>query len=102
MLSNGSEAIAAARAYLQEHEAAVLVLLAHTDTTGGEPRNRTVAAERGSAVRSMLLREGGIAASRVFVAELPKTDLPNLTLPQVADAENRSVELLVVTMPRSP
>lgn len=95
------DAISAARTYLRDHETEGLVLLAHTDTTGGEPRNRTVAADRGNVVRRMLLREGGIAASRVFVAELPKTDLPNLTLPQVADADNRSVEFLVVTIPKS-
>jgi outer membrane protein OmpA-like peptidoglycan-associated protein len=92
-------AIVAARAFLREHETAGLVLLAHTDTTGGEQRNRTLAAERGAAVRRVLLQEGGIAASRVFIAELPKTDLPTLTLPQMPEADNRAVEFLVVTVP---
>jgi hypothetical protein len=92
------DAISAARAFLREHDTSGLVLLAHTDTTGGEARNRTVAAQRGAAVRSMLLREGGISADRVFVAELPKADLPDLTLPQVPDGDNRTVEFMVVTM----
>lgn len=95
---SGLDRIAAARTFLREHEMAGLVVLAHTDTTGGEARNRTLASERGAAVRRVLLQEGGIAASRVFVAELPKTDLPTLTLPQVPDADNRAVEFLVVTM----
>lgn len=95
---SGLDRIATARAFLREHERSGLVLLAHTDTTGGEARNRSLASQRGAAVRRVLLQEGGIAASRVFVAELPKTDLPTLTLPQVPDADNRVVDFLVVTM----
>jgi outer membrane protein OmpA-like peptidoglycan-associated protein len=92
--------IATARAFLREHEMSGLVLLAHTDTTGGEARNRSLASQRGAAVRRVLLQEGGVAPSRVFVAELPRTDLPTLTLPQVPDADNRVVDFLVVTMSR--
>ena len=56
-----------ARAFLREHETTGLVLLAHTDTTGGESRNRALAAERGSVVRRVLLREGTSADRQLAV-----------------------------------
>jgi outer membrane protein OmpA-like peptidoglycan-associated protein len=76
-----------------------VLLLAHTDTVAAIRVNRELAAKRVQSTRSALQDQGGIAASRIFVSELPRSDLPVLTGPEVAQAENRSVDLLFVPLP---
>jgi outer membrane protein OmpA-like peptidoglycan-associated protein len=92
-------AITGVRDFLRAHGGAGVVLLAHTDTAGGERVNDVLAEDRGRRVRRALISEGGIQPSRVFIAALPKTDLPTITTSQTADASNRTVEFLVVSLP---
>lgn len=94
-------AIEQARNYLAEHSEAALLLMAHTDTVATAGFNTKLATDRARAVQGSLIREGGIAASRVFVGVLPETDLPRLTTQEVADADNRSVEFAVIRVPPS-
>lgn len=91
--------IAGARDFLRENPDTALLLLAHTDTVGAPPINDSLAHRRGAAVRQRLLQLGGISPARVFVAELPETDLPVLTNQEQADVRNRSVEFQVVALP---
>lgn len=97
--SDGLAAITKVREFLRARGDAGVLLLAHTDTLGRTAVNRSLATRRGAAVRRLLVEAGGIAASRVFVAELPTTDLPSVTQPQVDSAENRVVEFLAVQLP---
>jgi outer membrane protein OmpA-like peptidoglycan-associated protein len=92
--------IAAARELLRSDPMIGLVLLAHTDTLGRQSFNIDLARRRGNAVRRMLIEQGGISASRLFVAELPEADLPRITRQEVGWAANRSVEFMVVSLPR--
>ncbi|MGZ5186569.1 MAG: OmpA family protein [Caldimonas sp.] len=85
--------------HLRQHPEAALLVYAYTDTQGRSAINARLARDRARAVVQALLAPGGIAPSRVFVAELPLTDLPVLTAPQVDNAENRSVRLAVVPAP---
>lgn len=48
---------------------------------------------------SALIAEGGIAASRVFVAEMPETDLPTLTGRAIDSQSNHSVQLMLLALP---
>ena len=97
----GLETIAVARNFLRTNPEDVLLLRAHTDTVASDSRNRTLARRRGEAVRRLLLQPGGIAPNRVFVAELPKLDLPHLTNPEMAEQRNRSVEFLAAQVHRA-
>jgi hypothetical protein len=91
--------ITIARQFLLKQPAAGVLLKAHTDTTGSDEHNRDLANRRGIAIREALTKPGGIAPSRVFIAELANTDLPKITPKQTAAPENRSVELLAVQLP---
>jgi outer membrane protein OmpA-like peptidoglycan-associated protein len=91
---DGVIAIEKARKFLDSNADYTLLLAAHTDTMAGDAINVDLARRRGAAVRAMLLKQGGVAASRVFVSELPESALPRLTSDQVREASNRSVELL--------
>ena len=75
-----------------------VLLLAHTDMVAGDKLNRALAARRADAVRRALQAQGGIAANRIFASELPKAALPTITGPEIANADNRSVELHVVPL----
>ncbi|WP_143040631.1 OmpA family protein [Paraburkholderia caballeronis] len=99
LLVDGLAELAKARDYLRGHPETGLLALAYTDTRGGRMFNRALAARRAEAVRSALIAEGGIAASRLFVAELPQTDLPTLTGQAVDSQSNRSVHLMLLTLP---
>lgn len=79
-----------------------VLLLAHTDTVAAIRVNRELAAKRVQSTKSALQNQGGIAASRIFASELPRSDLPVLTGPEVSQVENRSVELLFVPLPTPP
>ena len=95
------QAIEQARNYLREHSEAALLLTAYTDTVATAAFNTKLATDRARAVQESLIREGGIAASRIFVGVLPETDLPRLTAQEAADADNRSVEFAVIRAPPS-
>lgn len=77
-----------------------LLLIARTDTVGAANVNKSLAYRRAEAVRSLLVMPGGIAASRVFVTEVPKSDLARLTGDQVDRVENRSVSLYTIPFQR--
>jgi len=88
-----------ARNYLNEHAETSLLIMAHTDTVATAAFNAKLAADRAHAVHDSLIREGGIAASRIFLALLPETHLPRLTGQEMASADNRSVEFAVIRSP---
>jgi hypothetical protein len=71
----------------------VLLLKAHTDTSGDERINIALARRRAAAVRDLLLARGGLAGNRVLTAELPRNDLPRLTPDGVREQANRTVEM---------
>ena len=88
-----------AAAMLRQQPTLGVLLLAHTDMVATHHLNRALAARRAAAVRRALQDQGGVTPSRVFASELAKTDLPVVTGPEVAQPENRSVELLFVPLP---
>ncbi len=91
-------AVALARDYLRSHPESSVLVYGFTDTQGGAIVNRTLAARRTNEVRRALVEEGGISASRVFVAEMPETDLPFLTAQEVPSAANRVVQLMLIPL----
>jgi outer membrane protein OmpA-like peptidoglycan-associated protein len=95
----GLDSIGRARDYLRSNPEAGLLILAHTDTLGRPHLNATLAAERASTVRNALVEQGGIAPTRVYIAALPKTDLPAVTADEVPLADNRAVQFLIFQMP---
>ena len=99
MTTDGIETLHAARDYMRKHPNAGLLIYAHTDTLGNATVNRELAKRRAMSVTSLLVGEGGIAATRVFVSDLPQRDLPAITGPQVARDENRSVEFAIIRLP---
>lgn len=97
---DGLAAVSRARDALREHATASLLLLAHTDTVASPKVNTSLARRRADAVRQVLVEAGGIAASRLFVAELPEADLPELTRQETANPRNRTVELQMFVAPQ--
>lgn len=91
--------ISDASATLRRNPSLGALLLAHTDMVAGEQVNRILATRRAQTVQQALLKQGGVATSRVFIAELPRTDLPVVTAPGTAQTQNRSVEILFVRLP---
>lgn len=96
----GRRAVARARDYLRTAPDVGVLLIAHTDTVGGRAINIPLAARRAQAVKRALIEEGGIAATRIFIAELPESDLPVVTGQETGEAANRSVEVLAFRIPR--
>jgi len=105
---NANEHVLDASAYAVLNDAAIalrqqpglgVLLLAHTDTVAAIHVNKELVAKRVHSTKSALQSQGGIAASRIFASELPMSDLPVLTGPNIAQAENRSVVLLFVLLP---
>jgi outer membrane protein OmpA-like peptidoglycan-associated protein len=96
----GIAAVGQVRDLLRAHPEAAVLLLTHTDTVGSTPHNVDLAARRGAAVRALLAGTGGIAASRVFTSDLPKASLPDVTRDQTERAGNRTVEFVIVTLPK--
>lgn len=94
--AEGMKAIEAARDALRQHPQAVLLVRAHTDTVADMRINVPLAERRANVVRDLLIGVGGIAAPRVFVSALPKSDLASMTHNETASEVNRSVELEMV------
>jgi outer membrane protein OmpA-like peptidoglycan-associated protein len=95
---SGVKAVEAARDALRDRPEAVLLVLAHTDTVAGRKVNESLAHRRAAAVVLLLTGTGGISPSRVYVAELPKLDLPEVTHPEQANELNRSVEMKLAVL----
>lgn len=91
--------IGRARDYLREHPGTAALVHAYTDTRGSDPHNARLAERRARAVADELVRPGGLASHRVFIAALGPNDLPVLTAPKTDAQENRSVWLQVVVLP---
>jgi len=99
-LNNDSRAlIARARNYLKDHPGTAVLVQAYTDTRGTDQHNAKLARRRATAVADELIRPGGLAANRVFMAALGPNDLPVMTEPKKDEQENRSVWLQVVEVP---
>lgn len=96
----GRTAVGNARDHLRAAPELGLLLVAHTDTVGNEAFNVALAAKRAQAVKKALIKAGGIAPARVYIAELPESDLPIITDQEVNEAANRSVELLAFRLPK--
>jgi outer membrane protein OmpA-like peptidoglycan-associated protein len=73
-----------------------LLIISRTDTIGTERRNKKLARQRAEAVRNLIVARGGVAATRVFATEAPKSDLPELTNDDVERRANRSASLYLV------
>jgi outer membrane protein OmpA-like peptidoglycan-associated protein len=80
---------------------AVLLIRAHTDTVAADAVNVPLAKERASAVKELLLKQGGVGARRLYVSQLPEQALPQVTRDGTANHENRSVRLQLA-MPAAP
>ncbi|MDO9099350.1 MAG: hypothetical protein Q7V53_01200 [Caldisericota bacterium] len=76
------------------------MLYAYTDTTSVAAFNKKLALQRAEVVRNLLMDEGGIGAARIFMAPLPKRDLPTVTGPEVSRVENRAVRLVLIPLPQ--
>lgn len=97
--TEGLQRVNITRDALLRHPELGVLLLAHTDTVAPMALNTTLASKRAAAVRDSLVQGGGIAASRVFVAILPKGALPLVTNEEVDEQRNRSVQLRLFKMP---
>lgn len=91
--TKGLASIEQARDALLKAPNTALLLMARTDTVGGAKINDSLARQRAVAVRTRLVTGGGIAPSRVFLAELPKSDLPKVTGDQADVQANRIVSM---------
>lgn len=92
--------IRSARDKLKSHPDLGVLLLAYTDTKGGDHLNINLSRARADSVATLLEKQGGINKSRIFTSVLPKTDLPVVTLEDTAKAENRSVTMLLFRLPQ--
>jgi outer membrane protein OmpA-like peptidoglycan-associated protein len=97
---DGRKLVERARNALVAKPEMAILLIARTDTVGPEKTNSQLARNRGEAVRNLLVKPGGIAASRVFSSEVPKSDLPKVTQDQQEVAANRSVSIYVIPFKR--
>lgn len=96
LTTSGQQAIQKARDEMELHPRALLLVQAHTDTTGPLNHNTDLAQRRALAVLPLLSSPGGIAPNRLLVSYLPKTALPTVTPDQTPDAQNRSVRLVMI------
>lgn len=96
LTNSGKQAIQKARDEMELHPRALLLVQAHTDTTGPLNHNTDLAQRRALAVLPLLSSQGGIAPNRLLVSYLPKTALPTVTADQTPDAQNRSVRLVMI------
>jgi outer membrane protein OmpA-like peptidoglycan-associated protein len=92
--------IARTGSILRANDQIGVVLYAYTDTTAGAAINKKLALQRAEVVRDLLMGEGGIGAARIFLAPLPKRDLPTVTGPEVSQTENRAVRLVLIPLPQ--
>jgi outer membrane protein OmpA-like peptidoglycan-associated protein len=96
---DGRQWVAKTRDYLNGHPGTAVLVHAYTDTRGTDRHNTRLAQRRATAVTDALIRPGGVAANRVFLAALGPNDLPVMTEPKKDEQENRSVWLQVVAVP---
>jgi OOP family OmpA-OmpF porin len=96
----GRAVIEKARNALLARPDTALLVIARTDTVGTERRNASLARDRADAVRKVIVQRGGIASSRVFATEAPKSDLPQVTGESVDSRSNRSASLYLVPLKR--
>ncbi len=89
-----------ARDELLAHPGSALLLMAYTDTAGTSKREDVLAQQRTAAIQEKLTGPGGIARSRIFVAELPKISLPKVPGNNQESKTNNSVLLHIVEFPR--
>lgn len=94
----GLTAIQRARDELLARPGSALLLTAYTDTVGTSTINDSLAKQRATAVQKMLCGPGGIARSRVFIAELPKNGLPIVTDDNQEKMHNRAVFMHLVNL----
>lgn len=99
--ASGIRAVQRARDAMRDQPDTLLLVLAHTDTVGGRKVNAWLARRRAETVVALLKGTGGISAGRIYVAELPKLDTPEVTLPEQSSIANRSVELKLVALPKA-
>lgn len=90
------QTIGRTRDWLRDNNGIGVLVYAYTDTKGDMQLNRRLAKKRASSVTQALIEEGGISKSRVFVAELPETNLPTLTAQETNNSSNRAVNLVLV------
>lgn len=91
---------ARAGAILRANDLLGVVLYAYTDTIAGAAINKKLAQQRAEVIRDLLMDEGGVGAARIFLAPLPKRDLPTVTGPEVSRIENRAVRLVLIPLPQ--
>jgi outer membrane protein OmpA-like peptidoglycan-associated protein len=96
----GRTIVEKARNALLEKSDTALLIIARTDTMGTERRNVMLARKRADAVRTLVVARGGIAVTRVFATEVPKSDLPQVTDNFTDSRLNRSASLYVVPLKR--
>ncbi|HUG23462.1 OmpA family protein [Piscinibacter sp.] len=96
----GRTAIENARNLLLAKPDTALLIITRTDTVGSEQHNVSLARYRAEAVRRLMVTPGGIAAARVFSAEMPESDLPHVTGDATDSRLNRSASLYLVSFKR--
>jgi outer membrane protein OmpA-like peptidoglycan-associated protein len=89
------DTIARVRVFAQDNPAFLVLLSANADTIGPSGRNEVLARQRAVAVRNALISGGGVASSRVFIAELADEALPVITPRGMSEERNRSVSIEV-------
>ena len=88
------------REFMQANTGVGVLLLAHTDTVSSDLHNVPLALKRARAVRTALVEQGGVAHSRVFMAEFPEHSLPVVTNDERPEDRNRVVAFRFFELPR--
>jgi outer membrane protein OmpA-like peptidoglycan-associated protein len=93
--TSANTTIGSIRDFAAANPSTIILLRANADTLGSERGNRDLAGRRSRVVRERLLSAGGIAANRIFVADLGNASLPIVTSTNTAEQQNRSVTIEV-------
>ena len=99
--AEGKQAIQRAGDRVRGRLGAALLVMAGTDTVGASRENASLARERGQAVSHLLIEKGGVGPNQVFIAELPKNDLPVIPGEREDALRNRTVSLHMIELDRS-
>lgn len=91
----GSATLNEVRELAKQQLDSILLLSGNTDTTGSLGRNSQLARQRVEAARAHLVKEGGIAPSRIFVSELATHSLPVMTTAGTSEPRNRAVTVAI-------
>ncbi|QDL92087.1 OmpA family protein [Paroceanicella profunda] len=95
VLPGSAPAIAALAGMLKADPEVKVVIVGHTDATGGLDANLALSKARAEAIRTVLLRDHGIAAARVAAAGVgPLSPITN-NATDAARARNRRVEVVL-------